>query len=81
MALAHLGGGERPKPGDNVYSSAFGEQSAGTIVSAAPSPGGGFDALVVAQIESLEKNDLRLRAPEGPRLDIVRMPQAAGASS
>ena len=80
MALAHVGGDDRPKPGDSVYSPAFGEQSAGTIVSAAPSPDGGFDALVVAQIESLEKDDLRWRAPDGPRLDIVRMPQVAGAS-
>jgi hypothetical protein len=79
MALAHVGGDDRPKAGDSVYSPAFGEQSAGTIVSAAPAPGGGFDALVVAQIESLEKDDLRWRAPDGPRLDIVRMPQLAGA--
>ena len=79
MALAHVAG-DRPKAGDNVYSSVFGDQSAGTIVSAAPSPEGGFDALVVAQIESLEKDDLRLGAPDGPRLDIVRMPQLAGAS-
>lgn len=78
MALAHVGGEERPKPGDNVYSSAFGEQAAGTIVSAAPAPGGGFDALVVAQIESLEKDDLRWHAPDGPRLEVVRMPQLAG---
>jgi len=80
MALAHVGGADRPMPGESVYSPAFGEQSAGTIVSAAPAPGGGFDALVVAQIESLEKDDLRLRAPDGPRLDIVRMPQLAGAT-
>src|SRR5579859_2452123 len=36
MALAHLAGGDRPAPGQSVYSSAFGDQSAGTIVNAAP---------------------------------------------
>ena len=77
MALAHLAGGDRPAPGENVYSSAFGDQSAGTIVSAAPAPGGGFDALVVAQLESLARGDLRLGSPEGPRLEIRSQPPPA----
>ena len=59
MALAHIAGRERPQPGENVYSGAFGDQSAGTIVNAAPAPEGGFDALVVAQIESLERRQVR----------------------
>ena len=74
MALAHLAGGERPAPGQSVYSGAFGEQAAGTIVSAAPAPGGGFDALVVAQLESLARDDLRWNAPDGPRLEIRQHP-------
>ena len=74
MALAHLQGAERPAPGQSVYSGAFGEQAAGTIVSAAPAPEGGFDALVVAQIESLADGDLRWNAPDGPRLEIRQQP-------
>ena len=80
MALAHLGGAERPQPGQSVYSSAFGEQAAGTIVNVAPAPGGGFDALVVAQVESLARDDLRWNSPEGARLEIRSHPPLANAS-
>ncbi|HEY2629750.1 MAG TPA: folate-binding protein, partial [Usitatibacter sp.] len=62
MALAHIAGPERPEPGQNVYSTAFGEQSAGMIVNSAPAPGGGFDALVVALIESFERGDLHWKS-------------------
>ena len=77
MALVHLGGGERPQPGQSVYSAAFGEQAAGTIVNAAPAPEGGFDALVVAQIESLERGDLRWKSPDGPGLEVRSHPPLA----
>ena len=80
MALGHVDGAEAPRPGENVYSSAFGEQSAGTIVEAAPAPEGGFDALVVAQIESLERGDLRWKSPDGPALEIRSHPPLAAAS-
>ena len=80
MALAHLPGAERPQPGQSVYSSAFGDQAAGTIVNAAPAPGGGFDALVVAQVESLAQGDLRWNSPEGPPLEIRSHPPLANAS-
>jgi hypothetical protein len=80
MARVHVAGGERPKPGQSVYSSAFGEQSAGTIVNAAAAPGGGFDALVVAQTESLARADLRLGAPDGPPMEILQQPPLANAS-
>jgi folate-binding protein YgfZ len=81
MALAHLEGGDRPAPGQSVYSPAFGEQAAGTIVSAARAPGGGFDALVVVQLESLATGDLHLGSPNGPRLEIrSRPPSPAGSA-
>jgi len=80
MALAHVAGGERPQPGQSVYSAAFGEQSAGTIVNAAPAPGGGYDALVVAQIESLERGDLRWRSPDGPAMEVRKAPLPASAA-
>ncbi len=79
MALAHLAGGDRPAPGQSVYSASFGDQSAGTIVNAARAPGGGFDALVVAQLESLAKGDLHLGSPDGPRLEIRSQPTAPAA--
>ncbi len=80
MALAHLEGNERPAPGDSVYSEAFGDQAAGMIVNVAADPDGGFDALVVAQIESLAKKDLRWKAPDGPRLEIRQHPELVNAS-
>lgn len=77
MALAHVGGSQRPQPGESVYSATFGDQAAGTIVNAAPVPEGGFDALVVAQIESLQRGDLRWKSPDGPGLEVRSHPPLA----
>jgi folate-binding Fe-S cluster repair protein YgfZ len=80
MVRAHMDGDERPMPGQNVYSPAFGDQSAGTIVNVAPAPGGGFDALVVAQLESLAQGDLRWKSPGGAPLEIRAHLAAADAA-
>lgn len=80
MARAHIAGADRPQPGDHVYSSAFADQSAGTIVNAAPAPEGGFDVLVVAQIESIERGDLRWKATDGTPVEIREHPPLAAAS-
>jgi folate-binding protein YgfZ len=77
MALAHVGGSQRPQPGESVYSATFGDQAVGTIVNAAPVPEGGFDALVVAQIESLQRDDLRWKSPDGPGLEVRSHPPLA----
>ena len=61
-------------PGDSVYSEAFGDQSAGTVANVAPSPDGGFEALVVAQLEAIAKNSLRHGSLAGPALDIQPLP-------
>jgi len=79
MARAHLDGDARPIPGQSVYSTAFGDQAAGTVVSVAPAPGGGFDLLVVAQMESLAREDLRWSAPDGPALSILGHPALEAA--
>jgi len=63
-------------PGASVYSSAFGEQSAGMVANAAPSPEGGFEALVVAQLEAIALDDLRLASPQGTPLSILPLPYA-----
>lgn len=49
-----------PKPGDSVFSPAFPGQAAGQIANVAASPAGGFDALVVAQIDAIKGNALTL---------------------
>lgn len=80
MALVHLEGDARPIPGQSVFSTRFGDQAAGTIVDVAPAPGGGFDALVVAQIESLAHGDLRWNAPDGAPLAVRALPYASELS-
>jgi len=80
MAHAHLDGEARPSPGQGVFSEAFGDQAAGTIVSVAPAPAGGFDLLVVAQLESLGRGDLRWNSPGGPALTIVEQPALEAAT-
>jgi folate-binding protein YgfZ len=80
MALAHVDAAEAPAPGQNVYSAAFGDQATGTVVSAAPVPGGGYDFLVVAQIDSLRKGGLHLGSPDGAPIEIRSQPAAEAAS-
>ena len=79
MALAHVEGDSRPAPGQSAYSPLFGDQAAGTVVDAAPAPDGGFDLLVVAQLESLEDGRLHLGSLQGPALRIVSHPAAQAA--
>ncbi|APV52183.1 hypothetical protein BWI17_22420 [Betaproteobacteria bacterium GR16-43] len=74
MALAHFAGAEAPKPGDSLYSIAFGDQAAGQVANVAPSPTGGYDALIVAQLESLDSGDLRLGSLTGPALELRELP-------
>lgn len=79
MAIAHVAGAQAPVPGESVYSPAFGDQAAGTVVNAAPAPAGGFDLLVVAQIESLRDARLRLGSPDGAPIEIRSYPAAEAA--
>jgi len=76
MALAHLAGEARPMPGQPVYSAAFGDQAAGMVVQATPSPEGGYDALLVAQLESLSQGDLHWNAPAGAAFELRPLPYA-----
>lgn len=80
MALAHLEGSDAPRPGDPVYSAEFGDQAAGQVVNAAPAPAGGFDLLVMAQIESLRNGKLAWKAPGGPALTLQPLPYAVPLS-
>ena len=80
MALAHVASDKRPAPGQSLYSGAFGDQAAGTVVNAAPAPDGGWDLLAVAQLESLRTADLHLDSPTGPALEIRSYPAPEAAS-
>jgi hypothetical protein len=77
MFLANIESNNAPQPGDELYSSAVGDQAAGMIVNAAPSPEGGYDALAVVQTGSIGAG-VHLRSPEGERLRFLPLPYPVG---
>ncbi|MBW7860553.1 MAG: folate-binding protein YgfZ [Rhodocyclaceae bacterium] len=63
-----------PKAGTDLYTPGFGDQSAGKIVNAAPTPDGGFEALAVLQISCAQTGPAFLGAPDGPQLELLDLP-------
>lgn len=61
-------------PGAQVYSPETGDQHCGTVVSAAPSPAGGFECLVCAQIGAVEAGGVRVGATDGALLEFLSLP-------
>jgi folate-binding protein YgfZ len=80
MYLAHLSSGE-PQPGDKLYSADLGNQASGTIVNAAPSPTGGYDALAAIQIASAQGGTVRWKSPDGLELKLLSLPYEVPASA
>ncbi len=75
MYLARIGTGTCPAPGDALFSpSSRSAQGAGRVVAARPSPEGGCEALVVAEIAAFEAADLRLGDENGPPLELREPP-------
>jgi folate-binding protein YgfZ len=66
--------------GVRLYSATFGEQSCGTVVNAAPAPGGGCDVLAIVQIAAADSGDVRANAPDGPLLARLPLPYAVPAA-
>ena len=67
-------------PAARLYSSAFGaDQPCGTIVNAAPHPGGGVALLAVVQLAAVEADDIALGSAGGPRLRRHALPYAVPA--
>jgi folate-binding protein YgfZ len=71
--LAHVDG-PPPKPGDKLYSPAFGEQSCGTVLNAASAPGGGSDLVASMQIAAMQSADVRIGSPEGAAIVLLPLP-------
>jgi folate-binding protein YgfZ len=67
--------------GEKIYSSAFEGQASGTVINAAPAPGGGSDLLAVLQVAAAERNDAHLFAPDGPPLEALPLPYEIPAPS
>lgn len=77
MYLAHVDSNESPAAGDNLYTPDMEGQASGMVVNAAPAPGGGFDLLAVAQIESVAANQpIHWKTPDGPMLALKAQPYA-----
>ena len=74
MVLAHCT--IATAPGDKLFSKAFGDQAAAEVANVAAAPDGGFDMLVVAQIDAIAQNNLRYAAPDGPAVTIKSLPYA-----
>ncbi len=74
MLRLHMAGFTVPRPGEKVYAKSFGDQAAGTVVAAEPSPEGGIDLLAVVQIEPAREGDVRLASTDGPLLAIQPLP-------
>lgn len=71
-----LPAGTEASPGTDLYAPDFGEQSAGKLVNVAPTADGGFEALAVLQCSSAEAGEVRVGAPDGPRLSLLDLPYA-----
>ena len=74
MYLANIAAGEAPQAGDKLFSADMGEQASGIIVSAAPSPDGGFDVLAAIRIESAKHGDVHWKSLSGPGLKFGELP-------
>ncbi len=78
MYRVHAPVGALPAVGTDIYAPDFGDQSAGKVVSAAPAPEGGYEALVVLQTSSAEAGQAHLGAPDGPALAFLPLPYTLG---
>jgi tRNA-modifying protein YgfZ len=68
-------------PGVPLYGAQFGEQACGTIVNAAPAPGGGSDVLAVIQIASAQNDSVRLAPAADARvLELLPLPYTVPAT-
>ena len=64
--------------GDALFAPATGAQSCGNLVLAAPSPQGGHEVLAVIQSSCADIGEVRLGAPDGPRLSLLPLPYNLG---
>jgi folate-binding protein YgfZ len=62
------------RPGDRLWSAAFGDQPCGTVVNAAPAPQGGCELLAVLQLAAADSGDVHLSALDGPLLTRLTLP-------
>lgn len=82
MYLAHIPVREVVSAGDDLFSKDTPEQSCGKIVNVSPSPGGGYDVLVVVQQSSVVAGEgIYWRRPDGPELKFGQLPYSLDSPS
>ena len=64
--------------GAPVYAPETGDQQCGAVVSAAPSPAGGFECLVCVQSTAADAGEVHVGAPDGERLAFLPLPYPLG---
>lgn len=67
---------QAPAAGTDLYTPAFGEQSAGKLVNVAASPDGGYEALAVMQVSCADTGGIHLGSPNGAPLVVLALPYA-----
>jgi tRNA-modifying protein YgfZ len=76
LFLAHVDAAADPAPGAPLVADGAGDQSAGTVVNAAPAPEGGFDLLAVVLTANADTATVRLGSATGPPLRFRPLPYA-----
>lgn len=61
-------------PGDELFAPEPADQTCGIVANAAPAPGGGWDALVVALMPSVEAGEVRVKSRDGSALAFRPLP-------
>jgi folate-binding protein YgfZ len=62
--------------GTDVFTPEAGDQHCGTLVTVAPSPGGGYECLVVVQSSGAELGEIHVGSLSGPKLRLLSLPYA-----
>lgn len=62
--------------GVEIFAATDAEQPVATVVQAAPAPGGGFDAIISAQLSAVDGGSLHVGASNGPALALLPLPYA-----
>jgi folate-binding protein YgfZ len=73
LVMAHVDG-PPPPAGTRLYSPVFDAQACGSVVDAAPAPGGGSDLLAVLKIAARDRGEVHAQTPDGPRLTLLPLP-------
>jgi folate-binding protein YgfZ len=61
-------------PGADVFTPEAGDQHCGAVVLTAPSPGGGYESLLVVQTSGAEADAVHVGAPTGPKAQLLSLP-------